>query len=72
MTIEKARVFVAMVDRQREMARINQAIEDTWRMFDRRNPDESNRRIGLERARLAGLLAVAAAEYARLLEDFYK
>lgn len=73
MTLDRARLFVAMIDRQREIARINQAIEDTtWRMFDRRNPDESNRRIGLERARLARELATAAAEYARLLEDFYK
>ena len=72
MTLDRARLFVAMVDRQRDIERLHQAIEDTWRLFDKRNPDESNRRIGLERARLSLELATAAAEYARLLEDFYK
>jgi len=71
MTLDRARLFVAMIDRQREIARINQAIEDTWRLFDPHHPDESNRRIGRERARLSLELATAAAEYARLLGEFY-
>lgn len=70
MTIEQARLLVSIIDHKRELDRLHQAINDTWRLFDKRNPEESNRIIARARAALAADLARAAAEYARLLCEF--
>jgi hypothetical protein len=70
MTLDQAQKFVAMRDAQTSVERIHQAMQDTCNLFDKRDPEGSNRRIAATRAQLARELAAAALEYAALLDQY--
>ena len=72
MTLDQAREFVAMRDAQIRLERLQQALHDTCKLFDKTDPEGSNKRIAAARAGLARDLAEAATAYAALLELIYK
>ena len=72
MTLDQAREFVAMRDAQIRLERLQQALHDTCKLFDKTDPVGSNRRIARARVGLARDLATAATAYAALLDFVYR